>query len=59
MYREYFQFTGLPFPSAPDAQVYYINPVYQTALDTLRHGVVTRKGLMVLSGAAVSGKPTC
>lgn len=58
MYQEYFQFSALPFPGAADASIFYSNPVYQGALETLRHGVVAKKGLMVLSGAAGTGKTT-
>lgn len=58
MYQEYFQFSALPFPGAADASIFYSNPVYQGALETLRHGVVAKKGLMVLSGATGTGKTT-
>jgi type II secretory pathway predicted ATPase ExeA len=56
MYQEFFGFSTLPFASAPDPRIFYLNPVYQAALDTLRYGVLSRKGLMVLTGAVGAGK---
>jgi general secretion pathway protein A len=56
MYQEYFGFRALPFASAPDPKVFYLNPVYQAALGTLRYGVLAKKGLIVLTGAVGTGK---
>jgi general secretion pathway protein A len=56
MYQEFFGLKTLPFASAPDPKIFYLNPVYQAALDTLRYGVLSKKGLMVLTGAVGTGK---
>jgi len=56
MYQKYFGFRALPFASAPDPKVFYLNPVYQAALGTLRYGVLAKKGLIVLTGAVGTGK---
>src|SRR5829696_9128086 len=55
-YQKYFGFTASPFPSAPNPNVFYFNPVYQSALGTLRHGLATRNGLIVLTGSVGTGK---
>jgi general secretion pathway protein A len=56
MYQEFFGFSTLPFASAPDPKIFYLNPVYQAALDTLRYGVLSNKGLMVVTGTVGTGK---
>jgi general secretion pathway protein A len=56
MYREYFGFKDLPFASAPEPKVFYLNPVYQAALATLQYGILAKKGVMVLTGACGTGK---
>jgi general secretion pathway protein A len=58
MYQEHFGFRVLPFVSAPDPQFFYLNPVYQEALATLRHGVLGKKGIIVLTGEVGTGKTT-
>src|SRR3954454_3557277 len=55
-YENYFGFTASPFSSAPDPTVFYFNPVYQSALGALRHGLKTSHGLVVLAGPVGTGK---
>jgi len=56
MYREHFGLCALAFTNAREPQSFYWNPVYQTAFVNLRHGVLARKGVIVLSGATGTGK---
>jgi general secretion pathway protein A len=56
MYQEYFGFCSLPFASAPDPQVFYLNPVYQEALAKLQYGILAKRGVIVLTGAVGTGK---
>jgi general secretion pathway protein A len=56
MYQEYFGFRALPFASAPDPHFFYANPVYQAALATLQYGILSKKGVIVLTGPVGTGK---
>jgi type II secretory pathway predicted ATPase ExeA len=56
MYREHFGFCALAFTDAPEPHSFYWNPVYQTAFVTLRHGVLAKKGVIVLTAATGTGK---
>ena len=56
MYREHFGFCALAFTDAPEPHSFYWNPVYQTAFVNLRHGVLAKKGVIVLTGATGTGK---
>jgi general secretion pathway protein A len=58
MYNEFFGFTQLPFAAREDTYFFYSNPVYQGAFTGLRYGVKLRKGLMVMTGEAGTGKTT-
>ena len=56
MYREHFGFCALAFTDVPEPHSFYWNPVYQTAFVNLRHGVLAKKGVIVLTGATGTGK---
>jgi general secretion pathway protein A len=56
MYQDYFGFSSLPFASAPDPQVFYLNPVYQEALAKLQYGILAKRGVIVLTGPVGTGK---
>src|ERR671919_1053475 len=58
MYEQYFRFLNLPFRVTPDPRVFYSNPVYQEAFATLRYGIEARKGFIVITGEAGTGKTT-
>lgn len=58
MYNAHFQFRECPFGVTPDPQFYYSNAVYREAWATLRYGVEGRKGFIVISGEAGTGKTT-
>jgi type II secretory pathway predicted ATPase ExeA len=58
MYNAYFSFREAPFGVTPDPRFYYDNVVYQETYATLRYGVEARKGFIVITGEAGTGKTT-
>ena len=61
MYSHFFSFFGLredPFHVSPDPRFYYPTRAQEAALAELLFGIESRKGFMVLSGEAGTGKTT-
>ncbi len=58
MYSNYFGLTELPFSVTPDPRFSYTNSNYREAFATLRYGIETRKGFIVITGEAGTGKTT-
>ena len=58
MYSDHFGFAELPFSVSPDARFWYTNSLYREAFATLRYGIETRKGFIVITGEAGTGKTT-
>jgi general secretion pathway protein A len=58
MYNEHFGFTESPFKVTPDPQFFFVNSCYEEAFATLRYGIETRKGFIVVTGDAGTGKTT-
>ena len=58
MYNGHFKFREAPFGVTPDPRFYYTNAVYQEASATLRYGIEARKGFIVVTGEAGTGKTT-
>ena len=58
MYNAHFGFREAPFGVTPDPQFYYSNAVYQEAWATLRYGIEARKGFILITGEAGTGKTT-
>lgn len=61
MYNHFFSFFGLredPFHVSPDPRFYYPTRAQESALAELLFGIHTRKGFMVLTGEAGTGKTT-
>lgn len=59
MYEQFFNFMGLredPFHVSPDPRFYYSTSAHESALAELLFGLETRKGLLVLTGEAGTGK---
>ncbi len=57
-YLEYFGLGYNPFPVAPDNANFYISEHIDQILTELVHGIVVRKGFMVLTGEIGLGKTT-
>ena len=58
MYEQYFRLTETPFRLTPDPRFLYITPKHRETLSALVYGVMARKGFMVVSGDAGTGKTT-
>jgi general secretion pathway protein A len=58
MYTNYFGFAELPFSVTPDPRFSYTNTHYREAFANLRYGIETRKGFIVITGEAGTGKTT-
>lgn len=58
MYNAHYQFRESPFGTTPDPQFYYSNAVYREAWAILRYGIEGRKGFIVITGDAGTGKTT-
>src|SRR5262245_17382735 len=58
MYNEHFGFTESPFKATPDPRFFFVNPCYEEAFATLRYGIDSRKGIIVVTGESGTGKTT-
>jgi type II secretory pathway predicted ATPase ExeA len=58
MYEQYFHLSETPFRLTPDPRFLYITPKHRETLSALVYGVMARKGFMVVSGDAGTGKTT-
>src|ERR1700752_4968710 len=58
MYNEHFGITESPFNITPDPRFFFVNPCYEEAFATLRYGIDRRKGLILVTGEAGTGKTT-
>ena len=58
MYGKHFGLEELPFSVTPDPRFSYTNSLYREAFATLRYGIETRKGFIVITGEAGTGKTT-
>ena len=58
MYEDYFGFDRLPFSITPDPRFFYNNPGNREAFAGLHYGIEGRKGFIVITGEAGTGKTT-
>ena len=58
MYKSFFGLKKNPFNVNPDPSYLYLTPQTRRTLDELTYGVESRKGLMLLTGEAGTGKTT-
>ena len=58
MYGKHFGLEELPFSVTPDPRFSYSNSLYREAFANLRYGIETRKGFIVITGEAGTGKTT-
>ncbi len=56
MYRKFFGLTRSPFDISPDPYFLFATPRHNEALASIVHGVLRRKGCMVLTGEVGTGK---
>lgn len=57
-YLGFFGFRENPFPVAPDSDYFYASPRIEQIVSELIHGIVTRKGFLILTGEVGLGKTT-
>ena len=58
MYATHFGLVESPFSITPDPRFSYTNSLYREAFATLRYGIEARKGFIVITGEAGTGKTT-
>jgi len=58
MYNDFFGFRESPFTVTPDPRVFYSTPIHQRAYANLLYGICKRKGVVILTGEAGTGKTT-
>src|SRR5262245_48064642 len=58
MYGKHFGLAELPFSVTPDPRFSYTNSLYREAFASLRYGIESRKGFIVITGEAGTGKTT-
>jgi len=58
MYNQFFALRENPFNVNPDPRFLFLNHQTQQALDSLTHGIKSRKGLLLLTGEVGTGKTT-
>jgi general secretion pathway protein A len=58
MYEDYFNLRESPFNLTPDPRFFFLNASLQEAFATLCHGIEQRKGIIVITGEAGTGKTT-
>ncbi|BDD87638.1 ExeA family protein [Desulfofustis limnaeus] len=58
MYRSFYGLQGKPFELSPSSDVVYLSDSHQEALATLRYGVISDKGFLLLTGGIGTGKTT-
>ena len=58
MYRQYFGLKKDPFPMTPDPSVLFLTSAHREALAGLSYAILSRRGFVVLTGDAGTGKTT-
>lgn len=58
MYKDFFGLQKLPFNLTPDPEFLFLPPSHREALTGLTYGILERKGFVVLTGDAGTGKTT-
>jgi general secretion pathway protein A len=58
MYERFYNLRERPFALSPDPEYLYLSRVHREALDSLRYGVESRAGFIVVTGEIGAGKTT-
>jgi putative secretion ATPase (PEP-CTERM system associated) len=58
MYESFYHFRERPFSLSPDPDYLYLSSGHRGALDSLRYGIESRAGFMVVTGDIGAGKTT-
>jgi general secretion pathway protein A len=58
MYKNYYGLVRNPFELAPDAGALFLSETHKEGLATLKYGILSKKGFVVLTGGVGTGKTT-
>ena len=58
MYKYYYGLLRNPFELAPDSEVLFLSETHKEGLATLRYGIISNKGFLLLTGGVGTGKTT-
>jgi len=58
MYERFYGLRERPFALSPDPEYLYLSQVHREALDSLRYGIESRAGFIVITGEIGAGKTT-
>jgi putative secretion ATPase (PEP-CTERM system associated) len=58
MYERFYNLRERPFALSPDPEYLYLSRVHREALDSLRYGIESRAGFIVITGDIGAGKTT-
>lgn len=58
MYHEYYGLSERPFDLTPNTRYLYLTPMHREALAAVQYGITARRGIIVVTGEAGTGKTT-
>lgn len=58
MYERFYNLRERPFALSPDPEYFYLSRVHREALDSIRYGIESRAGFIVITGEIGAGKTT-
>jgi general secretion pathway protein A len=58
MYEKFYNLRERPFALSPDPEYLYLSRVHREAMDSLRYGIESRAGFIVITGEIGAGKTT-
>lgn len=58
MYHEYYGLNERPFDLTPNTRYLYLTPMHREALAAVQYGITSRRGIIVVTGEAGTGKTT-
>ncbi len=58
MYKQYYGLLRNPFELLPDSETLFLSETHKEGLATLRYGILSKKGFLLLTGGVGTGKTT-
>jgi len=58
MYERFYNLRERPFALSPDPEYLFLSQVHSEALDSIRYGIESRAGFIVVTGEIGAGKTT-
>jgi type II secretory pathway predicted ATPase ExeA len=59
MYERFYNLRERPFALSPDPEYLFLSQVHSEALDSIRYGIESRAGFIVVTGEIGAGKRPC